>query len=66
MMVVTGASDGLGLQVARVYKEAHKYVVNISRRKSEYATTDILADLTNAEDIKKAVKRILAMRGRAD
>lgn len=37
MILITGASDGLGLQLAKLYKEAGKKVVNISRNNSEYA-----------------------------
>ena len=45
MIVITGASDGLGLQLAKLYKEAGKRVINISRRKSEFADVNILKNL---------------------
>jgi NADP-dependent 3-hydroxy acid dehydrogenase YdfG len=59
MIIITGASDGLGLQLAKLYKEAGKKIINISRRNSEFATSDILCDLFDESQIKKAVNEIL-------
>ncbi len=59
MIIITGASDGLGLQLAKLYKEAGKNIVNISRRKSEFASSNIICDLSDEEQIKKAVAEIL-------
>ena len=56
MIIITGASDGLGLQLAKLFKEAGKTVVNISRRESEFADTNILCDLQLEDDIKKAAR----------
>jgi NADP-dependent 3-hydroxy acid dehydrogenase YdfG len=61
MIIITGASDGLGLQIARVYKEAGKRVINISRRESQYATDNILTDLLDASAIQSAVQAVLAI-----
>lgn len=61
MIVITGASDGLGHQLARLYKEAGKTVVNISRRKCEYADHNILLSLREGADIEKAAKAVLAI-----
>lgn len=58
MIVITGASDGLGLELAKLYKQAGKKVINISRRKSEFADQDILTDLTQEADIRKATEAI--------
>ncbi len=58
MIVITGASDGLGLQLAKLYKESGKKVINISRRQCEFADTNINCDLTKHEDIKKAAEQI--------
>jgi 3-oxoacyl-[acyl-carrier protein] reductase len=58
MIVITGASDGLGLQVARLYKEAGKKVVNISRRECEYADVNICRSLSESENIKLTAKEI--------
>lgn len=61
MIVITGASDGLGLQVARLYKEAGKKVVNISRRKCEFADVNICLSLREGPEIKKAAREVLAL-----
>ena len=59
MIVITGASDGLGRQVARLYKEAGKTVVNISRTESEYADVNICFSLREGIEIEKAAKQVL-------
>ncbi|MFA6274294.1 MAG: SDR family NAD(P)-dependent oxidoreductase [Candidatus Paceibacterota bacterium] len=59
MILITGASDGLGLQIAKLYKEAGKKVVNISRRKCEYADINICFSLQEGINIEKASKSIL-------
>lgn len=58
MIVITGASDGLGLQLAKQYKEAGRKVVNISRRESKYADVNITLSLREGEQIEKAVAKI--------
>ena len=37
MIEITGASDGLGLQLAKLYQKAGKAVANVSRNSCEYA-----------------------------
>jgi len=59
MIVITGASDGLGLQVAKLYKEAGKKVVNVSRNKCEYADINICLSLREGVEIDDASKQIL-------
>lgn len=59
MIVITGASDGLGLQIAKLYKEAGKKVVNISRRECEYADKNIVLSLREGKEIDEASKRVL-------
>lgn len=61
MIVITGASDGLGLQLAKVYEAAGKRVVNISRRTSDYASDNILADISDEAAITRAVRAVLAI-----
>ncbi|PIT93186.1 MAG: hypothetical protein COU06_01385 [Candidatus Harrisonbacteria bacterium CG10_big_fil_rev_8_21_14_0_10_38_8] len=61
MIVITGASDGLGLQLAKLYKEEGKTVVNISRRKSEFADHNILENLREGENIERATQAVLAL-----
>lgn len=62
MIVITGASDGVGLQVAKLYKEAGKKVVNISRRECEYADENIVLNLRKGSEIKKAAKAIAELK----
>jgi len=59
MIVITGASEGLGLQVAKLYKEAGKTVVNISRKESEYADVNICLSLREGPEIQEAAARVL-------
>jgi len=58
MIVITGASDGLGLQLAKVFNDAGKRVVNISRTESKYANVNLLTDLRNVSAIKIATQKI--------
>ena len=61
MIVITGASDGLGKQVAKLYQEDGKKVVNISRTESEFADVNIKCDLMDSAQITQAVKQINKM-----
>ncbi len=58
MIVITGASDGLGLQLAKLYSEAGKKVVNISRRPSKYAEINIEMSLREGPDIEEAAAMV--------
>jgi NADP-dependent 3-hydroxy acid dehydrogenase YdfG len=58
MIVITGASDGLGFELAKVYKAAGKKVVNVSRRECEYADTNLLHNLRKGDEIVAAAKEI--------
>lgn len=61
MIIITGASDGLGHELAKVFKDAGKTVVNISRRECSVADHNLLYDLAKGDDIKAAVKDVLAI-----
>ena len=61
MIVITGASDGLGHQLAKLYKESGKTVVNISRRECEYADVNLLHNLREGSEIEKAAKEVAAI-----
>jgi short-subunit dehydrogenase len=63
MIVITGASDGLGLQVAKLYQEAGKKVINISRGACKYADENILLNLREGPEIEKAAKAIERING---
>ncbi len=58
MIVITGASDGVGLQLAKLYKEAGKRVVNISLEECKYADQNIVLDLRKGPNIEKAAQLI--------
>lgn len=58
MVVITGASDGLGKQLAKLYKKEDKKVVNISRRKSEFADVNIGCDLSVPSQVREAIEKI--------
>lgn len=61
MIIITGASDGLGLQLAKVFKEAGKRVINISRTESEYSDENLLTDLRDPVAIEATTAKINAM-----
>ena len=58
MIIITGASDGLGKEIAKLYQSTGISVVNVSRRDCEFADLNIRTDLTNVEDIDKATVQI--------
>lgn len=58
MIVITGASDGIGLELAKLYTKAGKKVVNISRRESKFAEVNILKNLREGSEIKAASKEV--------
>lgn len=60
-IVITGASDGLGLELAKLYKEAGKVVVNISRRECKYAEHNIVLNLREGAEVQEAARRVLEM-----
>jgi len=62
MVVITGASDGLGLELAKRYrKEGSIHVVNVSRRECPYANINLLHDLQRGEEVIAAAGEILAL-----
>ncbi len=61
MIIITGASGGLGGEVAKLYKADGKTVVNISRRESPDADKNLLHDLSQGKEIEAAAKEVLAM-----
>ncbi len=66
MIVITGASDGLGIEVAKLYKEAGKQVVNLSRRECEYADVNICGSLSEGDGIISAAKQVLQLDGKLE
>lgn len=62
MIVITGASDGLGAALLDVAISRGYEVVNISRRENKNATVNILADLSTNEGIAQAVKELAKLK----
>ncbi len=62
MIVITGASDGLGLEIAKLYQTEGKKVINVSRRESQYADENLLHDLTKGPEIIAAATEIKAIK----
>lgn len=61
MIVITGASGGLGHELAKLYKEDGKKVVNVSRSKCAVADINLLHDLTKGPEIIAAAEAIKKM-----
>lgn len=58
MIVITGASSGLGNELAKLYQAEGKKVVNISRTPSKNADINISLSLREGPEIDKAAKRV--------
>ncbi len=58
MIVITGASDGLGLELARQFKADGKTVLNLSRTENK-EVENILLDLTDHKSVQKAAVDVL-------
>lgn len=58
MIVITGASSGIGKELAKLYQEDGKKVINVSRHKSEFADINILKDLQEGSDIQAAAQAV--------
>lgn len=61
MIVITGASDGLGLELAKLYKKDGKTVINVSRRESKYADRNLIHDLREGSEINAVTNEIDAV-----
>lgn len=62
MIVITGASDGLGQEIAKLYKKDDKTVVNVSRHPSKYADQNFLHDLREGNEIIAAAEEVLKLK----
>lgn len=61
MIVITGASDGLGRSVALLYKAQGKTVVNMSRQLASDCDISISLDLSQEKSIAEAVHELQAL-----
>lgn len=61
MIIITGASDGLGCQLAKIYAEAGKNVVNVSRNSCEYTGQNLSTDLRDPKQTEATAQHILDM-----
>ena len=59
MLIITVASSGVGLHIAKLYQDAGIRVVNISRRPSEYADVNISVSLAEQSGIDQAIAEIV-------
>lgn len=58
MIVITGASDGLGKQLAEQFKAEGKTVINLSRTENR-DTQNIHLDLTDSSSVQTAAKELM-------
>ena len=58
MIIITGASDGLGLKILASARREGFGTVNVARRANPYATQNITTDLASIDDIKRAAAEI--------
>ncbi len=49
----------MGLEVAKLYRQAGKEVVNIARHESKYANVNLLHDLQKGDEVKAAAAEVL-------
>lgn len=61
MIVITGASDGLGLELAAIFAQAGKTVVNVSPRECAVAEYNFLHDMTVDGQAAVAAREITAL-----
>jgi len=59
VVVITGASKGIGLALAKKFKEENFYVVNMSRTETQIADLNIKVDLSKFDEITYAVGKLL-------
>jgi short-subunit dehydrogenase len=66
VIVITGASSGIGYALAKKFKYENFTVVNISRSICDIADINIKADLSNPDDISNAVGNLMSKVERVD
>ena len=67
VVVITGASSGIGLATAKYFNENNYIVYNLSRRSAgEKRINSIACDITNIEQVKEAIKKIVDKEQKID
>lgn len=67
MIVITGASQGLGFELAKLFQEKGKKVIDLSRHKPQIDGVDFIEmDLMQEESIKTAANKLLQMKDPID
>lgn len=61
MIIITGASDGLGKELASLYRAAGKRVVNLARTENE-ELENVVTDLTSPASIDNAIEQLLQLK----
>lgn len=58
MIIITGASDGLGKELSRLYLDEGKRVIGLSRGNCIVGVEHIETDLLNPQDIENTIKKL--------
>jgi short-subunit dehydrogenase len=66
MIIITGASDGLGKELANLFKADGKKIVNISRTPLDFADENIIADFADEAQLKSAIRQLQALEGKIE
>lgn len=66
IVVITGASSGIGLKTAELFRKSGDKVINISKSPSDVGDENYLADVSNEEEIERVFEEIKRDYGRID
>ncbi len=67
IVIITGASSGIGLAAAKLFLEKGDRVYGMSRRPCpEEGVVSIKADITNEDEVRSAVAEVIKREGRVD
>lgn len=66
VVVITGASSGIGLKTAELFKKNGDIVINISKTEGTIADRNYIADVSNSEEISVAFEKIKNEYGKID
>lgn len=66
MIVITGASDGLGKELTKLYEDEGMNTIGVSRSRSGHASISVVADLTEPDQVSKAAEEIESQKESID